>query len=211
MMICIGWSVKIASAMFVVVVFVGGALLHFCGVIVSILAIKLKIKLWRHCYFLLDPFQSEMLQGRYIFLLEFLWPGLWLSWKRKLNAVVSSVSYTTAGVSQGTVLSSVLFIVYSDDCRGSDECPVVKFSDGTAITDLSNSHQSITDFVHRFSEWWSDNHLNALKTREMIIDFRRNSAVLPKFSITSTEVDRMEEHRYFGIHSVFSSSGHLCR
>ena len=113
--------------------------------------------------------------------------------------VVSSVRYTSAGAPQGTVLSPVLFTVYTDDCRGSEECPVVKCSDDTAITDLSNSHKSFTDSVYRFSEWCSDNHLdlNALKTKEMIIDFRRNSAVLPKLSINGTDVDRVE-YKYPG-------------
>ena len=113
---------------------------------------------------------------------------------------VSSVGYPSAGAPQGTVLSPVLFTVYTDDCRGSEECPVVKCSDDTAITDLSNSHKSFTDSVYRFSEWCSDNHLdlNVLKTKEMIIDFRRNSAVLPKLSINGTEVDRVEEYNYLG-------------
>ena len=55
--------------------------------------------------------------------------------------------------------------------------------------------------MYRFSEWCSDNHLdlNVLKTKEMIIDFRRNSAVLPKLSINGTEVDIVEEYTYLGI------------
>ena len=114
--------------------------------------------------------------------------------------VVSSVRYASAGAPQGTVLSHVLFTVYTDDCRGSEECPVVKCSDDTAITHLSNSHKSFTNSVYRFSEWCSDNHLdlNVLKTKEMIIDFRRNSAVLPKLSINGTDVNRVEEYKYLG-------------
>ena len=45
-----------------------------------------------------------------------------------------SVHYTSAGAPQGTVLFPVLFTVYTDDCIGSEEYPVVKFSDDTDIT-----------------------------------------------------------------------------
>ena len=69
--------------------------------------------------------------------------------------IVSSVRYTGAGAPQGAVRSHVLFTVYADGCRGSEECPVVKLLDDTAITDLSNSHQLFTDSVYRFSVWRS--------------------------------------------------------
>ena len=89
------------------------------------------------------------------------------------HGVVSSVRYPSTGGTQGTVLSPVLFTVYNGDCRRSEECPVVKCSDDTAIIDMSNSHQSFTDSVYWFSEWRSDNHhdLNMLNTKEMITAF----------------------------------------
>ena len=52
--------------------------------------------------------------------------------RKKEKITVNSSTHSTA-------VSPVLFTVYTDDCRGSEECPVVTFSDDTAIIDLSNS------------------------------------------------------------------------
>jgi retron-type reverse transcriptase len=51
----------------------------------------------------------------------------------------SSVRHTSAGAPQGTVISPVLFTLYTNDCRGTNITPVIKYSDDTAIEDLSNT------------------------------------------------------------------------
>ena len=53
---------------------------------------------------------------------------------------------TSTGSLQGTVLSPFLFTLYTNDCRGTNEAPLIKYSDDSAILDLSN------DDKHYFTE-----------------------------------------------------------
>ena len=79
---------------------------------------------------------------------------------------ISSQRHTCTGVSQGTVLSPALFTLYTNDCRGTTKTPIVKYSDDTAIEDLSNSDSVYFSKVHKFSAWCKENYLdlNIVKT-----------------------------------------------
>ena len=67
------------------------------------------------------------------------------------------------------------FTLHTNDCRGTDITPVIKHSDDTAIGDLSNSDDVYFSAVRRFYTWCKENFLdlNVLKSKEMLIDFRR--------------------------------------
>ena len=58
--------------------------------------------------------------------------------KRECNTVVRYL-YISTGSPQGTVLSPIPFTLYTNDCTGTDTTPIIKYSDETAIEDLSNS------------------------------------------------------------------------
>ena len=94
-------------------------------------------------------------------------------------ALLSSRSIST-GSPQGTVLSPILFTVCTNDCTGTDTVPVIKYSDDSAVEDLSNSDSVYFAKVERFSNWCRDNSLdlNVRKTKEMLIDFRKAPTVI---------------------------------
>ena len=99
-----------------------------------------------------------------------------------------------------TVLSPVLFTLYTNDCTGTEVTPFVKYSDDTALEDLSNSDANYFAEVKRFCEWCRDNYLdlNVSKTKELVIDFRLNSAPLPDLIIDGELVERVESYKYLG-------------
>ena len=63
---------------------------------------------------------------------------------------ISDSRSTSTGSPQGTLLSPVLFTLYTNDISGSVLTPIIKYSDDTAIQDLSNSHSPFSEqvFIH---------------------------------------------------------------
>ena len=60
-------------------------------------------------------------------------------------------------------LSYLLVFLHSlgtNDCAGTDTTPVIKYSDDSAIEDLSNSDSVYFAEVERFSNWCRDNSLD---------------------------------------------------
>ena len=63
----------------------------------------------------------------------------------RLNGLLSSTISTNTGEPQGTVLAPFLFVLYTADCRSTDEsCPLVKFADDTELVGkISNDEDAL--------------------------------------------------------------------
>ena len=107
---------------------------------------------------------------------------------------------TSTGSPQGTVLSPVLFTLYTNDCSGSNTTPLMKYSDDYSLEDASNSDAVYFDAVKTFSSWCKINYLdnNFMKTKEMLIDFRKNPSTVPDLFIDGVKVERVSEYKYLG-------------
>ena len=103
----------------------------------------------------------------------------------RYKAALSSSRSISTGSPQGTVLSPILFTIYTNDCTGTDTAPVINYSDDCAIEDFSNSDWVYFAEVGRFSNWCRDNSfdLNVKKTKEMLTGFRKAPTVIPDFFI----------------------------
>ncbi|KAF7659198.1 hypothetical protein LDENG_00001430 [Lucifuga dentata] len=65
--------------------------------------------------------------------------------------VISDFHSTSSGSPQGAVLCPFLFTLYTNDCTGSGDIPVIKYSDDTALLDLSNYNSIYQQAIEKFS------------------------------------------------------------
>ena len=129
----------------------------------------------------------------------------------RFQSVLSSQLCISAGAPQGTVLIPVFFFLffftlYTNACMGTDITPVIKYSDDFAIEDLSKSDNVYFSAVQKNSTWCKQSYLdlNVLKTKEMLMDFRKSPPPVPYLEIDDTIVERVEEYKYPG--TVIDSS-----
>ena len=114
--------------------------------------------------------------------------------------VLSSSSSISTGSPQGIVLSPILFTLCTNDCTGTDTTPVRKYSDDSAMEELSNSDSVYFVEVERSGNLCRDNSLdlNVKKTKEMLIEFRKAPTVIPDLFIDGVKVERVSEYKNLG-------------
>ncbi|KAI4887111.1 hypothetical protein NFI96_003141 [Prochilodus magdalenae] len=117
----------------------------------------------------------------------------------------SDTVISSTGAPQGTVLSPVLFTLYTSDFKYNSElCHMQKFSDDTAIVGCVRNGQEreYRSLVEDFVEWCTTNHLrmNITKTKELCIDFRRSRPSQQPISIKGVNVEVVRSYKYLGVH-----------
>ena len=123
----------------------------------------------------------------------------------KVDSTLSSRVTTFIGAPQGCVLSLLLFTSYTNEHRGQDpHTLIVKYADDSAIagliSDNDKSHyRSTADFFDADCDQ-DELELNVNKTKEIIIDFRKDHPPhigLP-LEIKETEISIVPEYDYLG-------------
>ena len=120
-----------------------------------------------------------------------------------MNSIVSSTIIMNTGTPQGCVLSPLLYSLFKNDCVSHHSTvPLLKFTDDTTLVGLvSDSDES--EYRHEVSSlvsWCDTNNLqlNASKTREMIVDFRKRKNPLAPIIVNGDSIERVDYFKFLG-------------
>ena len=121
----------------------------------------------------------------------------------KLGSHVSDPQTISTGSPQGCVLSPLLFSLYTNSCTSSHQSvKLLKFADDTTFIGLiSDGDESAYRWeIDHLATWCSQNNLerNALKTVEIVVDFRKNPAPPSPVILCGSPVDSVESYRFLG-------------
>ena len=122
----------------------------------------------------------------------------------RFNSVLSDKAVSSTGAPQGTVSSSLLFTLYTNECVSSQANQyVIKFSDDTVILSLLTSEDNIsshTTGVDRFVRWCDEHHLqiNVKKTQEIVVDPRSVGDHTP-ITVHGHDIKQVDSYKYLGV------------
>ena len=123
----------------------------------------------------------------------------------RVGAALSFVLVTNTGVSQGYVLSPVLFTICTSDCQahGKDVLQI-KFADETSLTGLvaDSDETKYSEVVIELVDWCDEHflELNVIKSEEMICRLPQGEGIGPSTDIIEDEeiVRKVVIYRYLG-------------
>ncbi|KAI3363647.1 hypothetical protein L3Q82_001188 [Scortum barcoo] len=107
---------------------------------------------------------------------------------------------------KGTVLAPFLFTLYTADFSyNTPSCHLQKFSDDSAVVGLitDGDDREYRGLIQDFADWclWNNLQINAGKTKELVVDFRRRSHSPPApVSIQGTYIETVKSYKYLGGH-----------
>ncbi|KAK2884332.1 hypothetical protein Q8A73_020806, partial [Channa argus] len=121
------------------------------------------------------------------------------------NSPTNSRLITNIGTPQGCVLSPILYTLFSYDCVASHKDNIIlKFADNTAVIGriAGGDEAAYRREVATLVSWCGDNNLtlNTDKTKEMILDMRKERRTHQPLFIRELEVERVSSFKYLGVH-----------
>lgn len=103
------------------------------------------------------------------------------------------------------MLSPILYSLYTWDCSPTHPAnTIIKFADDTTVVGLISNQDETTyrDEVRRLTGWCGENSLslNMKKTKELMLDFRRNKNKHLPLRFGDQEVKQMSSFKFLGTH-----------
>ena len=104
----------------------------------------------------------------------------------------------------GCVLSPLLYSLFTHDCMARhDSNTIIKFADDTTLVGLiDNDETGYWELVRDLAVWCQDNNLflNVIKTKEMVVDYRKMRTEHAPILIDGAVVEQVESFKFLGVH-----------
>ena len=121
----------------------------------------------------------------------------------KFNNKTSGTLVLNTGAPQGCVLSPLLYSLFTNDCvTHNDSVKMAKFADDTTISGLisKGDESQYRQDINSLANWCEENNLllNAQKTKEMVIDFRRIKSPIAPITINGEDIEIVTDFKFLG-------------
>ena len=121
----------------------------------------------------------------------------------RVNGRFSRSLVLSTGTPQGCVLSPLLYCLFTNDCVSShDSVQLVKFADDTTVEGriTKGDETEYRKEVDCLVSWCCKNNLqlNATKTKEMVIDFRRKRGPVIPLVIDGEPIETVDTFKFLG-------------
>ena len=121
----------------------------------------------------------------------------------KIGNIISESITLSTGTPQGCPISPKLYSIFTYDCKADvPDNLLIKFADDTTVSGFikDNDESNYRDQISNIVTWCGNNNLllNVSKTKEMIIDFRKNKTSIEPIYINNTPVDQVNSFKFLG-------------
>ena len=103
------------------------------------------------------------------------------------------------------ILSPLLYSLFTHDCMARhDSKPIIMFADHTTVVGLitDNDETAYREEVRDLAMWCQDNNLslNVIKTKKMIVDYRKRRTEHALIFIDGAVVEQVESFKFLGVY-----------
>ena len=118
---------------------------------------------------------------------------------------ISNLLILNTWAPQGCVLSPLLYSLFTHDCMAMHTSnSIIKFAEDTTVVDLitNNNEKAYREGGRALGVYCQENNLtlNVNKTKELIVDFRKQQREQPSIHIDGTVVERVGSFKFLGVH-----------